>query len=80
VESEAPQIGDRFPVETLTASGGERIDLRARDGPAVIYFYPLDGTETCARDARMRARVPGGGRRAGCGLRDAGGACSASSC
>lgn len=44
-------IGSTFPAEQLKTTGGEVLDLTALDGPAVIYFYPLDGTSTCTLQA-----------------------------
>ena len=44
-------IGSTFPAERLQATGGEVLDLTQLDGPAVIYFYPLDGTSTCTLQA-----------------------------
>ena len=45
------KVGDRFPVNELVASDGQRLDLDALAGPAVVYFYPADGTPTCALQA-----------------------------
>ena len=44
-------VGDRFPVSELVASDGQRLDLDALAGPAVVYFYPADGTSTCTLQA-----------------------------
>lgn len=44
-------IGSTFPAERLQATGGEVLDLTRLDEPAVIYFYPLDGTSTCTLQA-----------------------------
>jgi peroxiredoxin Q/BCP len=48
---ESVKIGDRFPVSELVASDGQRLDLESLAGPAVVYFYPADGTETCTIQA-----------------------------
>jgi thioredoxin-dependent peroxiredoxin len=48
---ESVKVGDRFPVSELVASDGRRLDLAALHGPAVIYFYPADGTPTCTTQA-----------------------------
>ena len=48
---ETIKVGDRFPVSELVASDGQRLDLEALDGPAVVYFYPADGTPTCTIQA-----------------------------
>jgi thioredoxin-dependent peroxiredoxin len=45
------KIGDKFPVSELVASDGQRLDLAALAGPAVVYFYPADGTSTCTLEA-----------------------------
>ncbi len=45
------KVGDRFPVGELVASDGQRLDLEALPGPAVVYFYPADGTSTCTLEA-----------------------------
>jgi peroxiredoxin Q/BCP len=44
-------VGDRFPVSELVASDGQRLDLESLSGPAVVYFYPADGTSTCTMEA-----------------------------
>jgi peroxiredoxin Q/BCP len=44
-------VGDKFPVGELVASDGQRLDLSALAGPAVVYFYPADGTSTCTLQA-----------------------------
>jgi peroxiredoxin Q/BCP len=48
---ESVKVGDRFPVSELVASDGQRLDLESLAGPAVIYFYPADGTSTCTIQA-----------------------------
>lgn len=48
---ESVKVGDRFPVSELVASDGRRLDLEALAGPAVIYFYPADGTPGCTLQA-----------------------------
>ena len=45
------KVGDKFPVSELVASDGQRLDLDALAGPAVVYFYPADGTPTCTMEA-----------------------------
>jgi peroxiredoxin Q/BCP len=45
------KVGDRFPVSELVASDGRRLDLESLAGPAVIYFYPADGTPGCTLQA-----------------------------
>jgi thioredoxin-dependent peroxiredoxin len=45
------RVGDRFPVSELVASDGQRLDLESLAGPAVVYFYPADGTSTCTLEA-----------------------------
>jgi thioredoxin-dependent peroxiredoxin len=45
------KVGDKFPVSELVASDGQRLDLEALPGPAVVYFYPADGTDTCTLQA-----------------------------
>lgn len=45
------KVGDKFPVNELVASDGQRLDLDALAGPAVVYFYPADGTPTCTLQA-----------------------------
>jgi peroxiredoxin/dihydrofolate reductase len=58
--------GDRFPVELLPAG------LRQPDGtlrsPAVVYFYPKDGTTTCTRQAVEFNRHAGQFEQAGLDL------------
>ena len=50
--TDAPgSIGSTFPAERLQTTDGAMLDLGALDGPAVIYFYPADGTETCTLQA-----------------------------
>ncbi|HET6173224.1 MAG TPA: peroxiredoxin [Gaiellales bacterium] len=44
-------VGDRFPASELVASDGRRFDLESLSGPAVVYFYPADGTSTCTLQA-----------------------------
>lgn len=39
-----PGVGGRFPVDALEPG----VQL---DGPAIVYFYPRAGTETCTREA-----------------------------
>jgi thioredoxin-dependent peroxiredoxin len=55
--------GEKFPVELLPAA------VLAEDGtlrrPAVVYFYPKDGTETCTRQAVEFNRHAGEFQRAG---------------
>jgi peroxiredoxin Q/BCP len=48
---ESVKVGDRFPVSELVASDGQRLDLGSLAGPAVVYFYPADGTSTCTLQA-----------------------------
>jgi peroxiredoxin Q/BCP len=48
---ESVKVGQRFPVSELVASDGQRLDLEALSGPAVVYFYPADGTDTCTLQA-----------------------------
>jgi peroxiredoxin Q/BCP len=49
--AESVKVGDKFPVSELVASDGQRLDLDALAGPAVVYFYPADGTSTCTIQA-----------------------------
>jgi peroxiredoxin Q/BCP len=49
--TESVKVGDTFPVSELVASDGQRIDLASLAGPAVVYFYPADGTSTCTLQA-----------------------------
>ena len=49
--TESVKVGDRFPARELVASDGQRLDLEALAGPAVVYFYPADGTSTCTIQA-----------------------------
>jgi peroxiredoxin Q/BCP len=44
-------VGDKFPISELVASDGQRLDLESLGGPAVVYFYPADGTSTCTLQA-----------------------------
>jgi peroxiredoxin Q/BCP len=48
---ESVKVGDKFPVSALVASDGQRLDLESLPGPAVVYFYPADGTSTCTLQA-----------------------------
>ena len=61
-------IGSTFPAEQLTTTGGEVLDLTALDGPAVIYFYPKDGTSTCTLQAVEFNRLAPSFREAGVAL------------
>jgi thioredoxin-dependent peroxiredoxin len=54
---ESVKVGDRFPVGELVASDGRRLDLEALAGPAVVYFYPADGTDGCTLQAVMFNRA-----------------------
>jgi thioredoxin-dependent peroxiredoxin len=49
--AESVKVGDKFPVSELVASDGQRLDLGALDGPAVVYFYPADNTDGCTLQA-----------------------------
>jgi peroxiredoxin Q/BCP len=49
--AESVKVGDKFPVSELVASDGQRLDLESLPGPAVVYFYPADGTSTCTLEA-----------------------------
>jgi thioredoxin-dependent peroxiredoxin len=49
--ADSVKVGDKFPVSELVASDGRRLDLDALAGPAVVYFYPANGTETCTLEA-----------------------------
>jgi peroxiredoxin Q/BCP len=49
--AESVKVGDKFPVTELVASDGQRLDLGALDGPAVVYFYPADNTDGCTLQA-----------------------------
>jgi len=62
------KVGDRFPVGELIASDGQRLDLEALSGPAVVYFYPADGTPTCTLQAVEFNRALGEFRAAGVAL------------
>jgi thioredoxin-dependent peroxiredoxin len=61
-------VGDRWPVASLEAHDGGRIDFTALDGPVVVYFYPKNGTPTCTREAAEFNRAYGRYREAGVGL------------
>jgi thioredoxin-dependent peroxiredoxin len=61
-------VGDRWPVATLEAHDGGRIDFTALGGPVVVYFYPKDGTPTCTREAIEFNRAWDRYRQAGVGL------------
>ena len=62
------KVGDRFPVRELVASDGQRLDLESLDGPAVVYFYPADGTSTCTIQAIEFNRALGEFKAAGVAL------------
>ena len=49
--AESVKVGDKFPVSELVASDGQRLDLGALAGPAVVYFYPADNTDGCTLQA-----------------------------
>jgi peroxiredoxin Q/BCP len=49
--TESVKVGDKFPVSELVASDGRRLDLASLAGPAVVYFYPADGTDGCTLQA-----------------------------
>lgn len=49
--TESVKVGDKFPVSELVASDGRRLDLGSLPGPAVVYFYPADGTAGCTLQA-----------------------------
>jgi peroxiredoxin Q/BCP len=49
--ADSVKVGDKFPVSELVASDGRRLDLDALAGPAVVYFYPQDGTDGCTLQA-----------------------------
>ena len=49
--TESIKVGDRFPVSELVASDGQRLDLGTLEGPAVVYFYPADGSPVCTLQA-----------------------------
>jgi peroxiredoxin Q/BCP len=49
--TESVKVGDKFPVSELVASDGRRLDLGSLSGPAVVYFYPADGTDGCTLQA-----------------------------
>jgi thioredoxin-dependent peroxiredoxin len=49
--TESIKVGDKFPVGELVASDGQRLDLGALAGPAVVYFYPADNTDGCTLQA-----------------------------
>jgi peroxiredoxin Q/BCP len=49
--TESVKVGDKFPVSELVASDGRRLDLGSLPGPAVVYFYPADGTDGCTLQA-----------------------------
>ena len=49
--AESVKVGDKFPVSELVASDGQRLDLSALAGPAVVYFYPADNTDGCTLQA-----------------------------
>jgi cysteine desulfurase family protein (TIGR01976 family) len=58
--------GDRFPVDLLPA--GLRNEDGTLPGPAVVYFYPKDGTDTCTRQAAEFSRQEPRFRQAGLAL------------
>ena len=62
------KVGDKFPVGELVASDGQRLDLESLDGPAVVYFYPADGTSTCTIQAIEFNRALGDFKAAGVAL------------
>jgi peroxiredoxin Q/BCP len=45
------QVGDAFPTDALARSGAALL------GPAVVYFYPKDGTATCTLEAAAFQRA-----------------------
>ncbi len=45
------QVGDAFPTAALVRSGAALL------GPAVMYFYPKDGTTTCTLEAAAFQRA-----------------------
>jgi peroxiredoxin Q/BCP len=65
---ESVKVGDRFPVRELVASDGQRLDLEALAGPAVVYFYPADNTEGCTIQAVEFNRALGDFKAAGVAL------------
>ncbi len=65
---ESVKVGDKFPVSELVASDGQRLDLESLAGPAVVYFYPADGTETCTLQAIEFNRALGDFKAAGVAL------------
>jgi thioredoxin-dependent peroxiredoxin len=65
---ESVKVGDKFPVSELVASDGQRLDLASLAGPAVVYFYPADGTETCTLQAVEFNRALGDFTSAGVAL------------
>jgi len=62
------KVGDKFPVGELVASDGQRLDLESLAGPAVVYFYPADGTSTCTIQAVEFNRALGDFKAAGVAL------------
>jgi thioredoxin-dependent peroxiredoxin len=45
-------VGSVAPDITGTGRGGQRVSLSSvRGQPAVVYFYPMDGTPGCTREA-----------------------------
>jgi peroxiredoxin Q/BCP len=49
--AESVKVGEKFPVAELVASDGQRLDLDSLAGPAVVYFYPADGSPVCTLQA-----------------------------
>ncbi len=45
------KVGEQFPVGQLVASDGQSLDLESLQGPAVVYFYPSDGSPVCTLQA-----------------------------
>lgn len=45
-------ISDRFPLDMLQTATGETVPNVAKDGKAVVFFYPKDDTPGCTIEAR----------------------------
>lgn len=44
--------GSKVPAITVSATGGNSVDLAAPGQPLVLYFYPKDDTSGCTREAQ----------------------------
>ncbi len=53
VQAEALKVGDPAPNFTAAASDGSQVELKSVIGkaPIVLYFYPMDDTPGCTKEA-----------------------------